>query len=286
MSLVESIHCIEENIHQKKVDWFHIVLKKLCILLMNIEDLHLEGYVVTNEYQTASDPLTFLKPLNNVRSNLVFKDYTLAENISEDEENPEYKYTYDIMDVDMYSLPFVKWNLNETPENLSFFMNSFLAQYNALAEIIHEQLRNETSIDVKFYNTYGRSRDFRIGEEEELLSTVNLTLSFDMWFIPGTDTLNVKDEVKRFIKTEVETINSSGMNNLYISNLMRKIETQFTYVDHIRFRGINHYHTGYQAIKNYVEDLNDLTVEERRYYVPELLVIDLEDITINDYIVD
>ena len=254
--------------------------------LMNIEDLHLEGYVVTNEYQTASDPLTFLKPLNNVRSNLVFKDYTLAENISEDEENPEYKYTYDIMDVDMYSLPFVKWNLNETPENLSFFMNSFLAQYNALTKIIHEQLRNETSIDVKFYNTYGRSRDFRIGEEEELLSTVNLTLSFDMWFIPGTDTLNVKDEVKRFIKTEVETINSSGMNNLYISNLMRKIETQFAYVDHIRFRGINHYHTGYQAIKNYVEDLNDLTVEERRYYVPELLVIDLEDITINDYVVD
>ena len=165
-------------------------------------------------------------------------------------------------------------------------MNSFLAQYNTLTEIIHTQLRNETSIDVKFYNTYGRSRDFRIGEELELLSTVNLSITFDMWFVPGTDTLNVKNEVKEFIKQEIETINSSGMNNLYISNLLRKIENQFAYVDHIRFKGINHYDTTYQAIKNYVEDLDDLTVEERRYYVPELLVIDLDDIIINDYLVE
>ena len=253
--------------------------------LMNIEELKLDGYFLTNEYQTASDPLTFLKPLNNVRSNLVFKDYTLAEEVTDEEGNTSYKYDYDIMDVDMYSLPFVKWNLNENPENLSYFMNSFLAQYNNLTEIIHSQLRNETTIDVKFYNTYGRSRDFRIGENLELLSTVNLTLTFDMWFIPGTDTLNVKQEVKEFIKKEVETINSSGMNNLYISNLMRKIENQFAYVDHIRFKAINHYPTDYQAVKNYVEDLDDLTVEERRYYVPELLVIDLDDITINDYLV-
>ena len=254
--------------------------------LMNIEDLKLDGYILTNEYQTASDPLTFLKPLNNVRSNLVFKDYTLAEEITDEEGNISYKYDYDIMDVDMFSLPFVRWNLNENPDNLAYFMNSFLAQYNALTEIIHTQLRNETSIDVKFYNTYGRSRDFRIGEELELLSTVNLTITFDMWFVPGTDTLNVKNEVKEFIKQEIETINSSGMNNLYISNLLRKIENQFAYVDHIRFKGINHYDTTYQAIKNYVEDLDDLTVEERRYYVPELLVIDLDDIIINDYLVE
>lgn len=254
--------------------------------LMNIEELKLTGYILTNEYQSASDPLTFLKPLNNVRSNLVFKDYTLAEKIEGEEgEEPTYQYTYDIMDVDMYSLPFVKWNLNENPENLSYFMNSFLSQYNTLTDIIHSQLRNETTIDIKFYNTYGRSRDFRIGEELELLNTVNLTLEFDMWFIPGTDTLNVKEEVKEFIKKEVETVNSSGMNNLYVSNLLRKIETQFAYVDHIRFRGFNHYNTMYQAIKNYVEDLSQLTVEERRYYVPELLVIDLEDIIINDYVI-
>ena len=254
--------------------------------LANVENLHVEGYWETNEYQTASDPLTFLKPLNNVRSNLIFKDYTLANKTGEDEDGkPQYEYVYDINDVEMMSLPFIKWNINENPENLSYFMNSFLEQYDNLIDIVHNRLRNETTIDVKFYNTYGRSRDFRIGEELELLNTVNLSLNFDMWFIPGTDVLNVKDEVKEFIKKEVETVNSSGMNNLFISNLMRKIELQFSYVDHIRFKGINHYDTNYQAVKNYVEDLDDLTVEERRYYVPELLVVDLEDITINDYLI-
>ena len=244
------------------------------------------GYIWTNEYSTASDPLTFLKPLNNVRSNLIFKDYTLANKVIDEETGEEsYQYQYDIMDVDMYSLPFIRWNINENPENLEYFMNSFLAQYNTLTEIINERLRNETSIDVKFYNTYGRSRDFRIGEDEEVLNTVNLRIVFDMWFIPGTDVLFAKREIKEYIKKEIETINSSGMNNLYISNLMRKIELNFAYVDHIRFKSINNYNTDYQAVKNYVEDLDELTVEERRYYVPELLVIDLDDIIINDYLI-
>ena len=66
---------------------------------------------------------------------------------------------------------------------------------------------------------------------------------------------------------------------------MRKIELNFAYVDHIRFKSINNYNTDYQAVKNYVEDLDELTVEERRYYVPELLVIDLDDIIINDYLI-
>ena len=64
---------------------------------------------------------------------------------------------------------------------------------------------------------------------------------------------------------------------------MRKIETTFAYVDHIRFVKINDYDSTYQAVRSRVDDLNDLTVEERRFYVPELLVCNVEDITINEY---
>ena len=66
---------------------------------------------------------------------------------------------------------------------------------------------------------------------------------------------------------------------------MRKVETTFGYVDHIRFVGINKYDSTYQAVKNNVTDLNDLTVEERRYYVPEVLTCDVENIIINEYFV-
>ncbi len=75
------------------------------------------------------------------------------------------------------------------------------------------------------------------------------------------------------------------MNNLFISNLMRKIENRYSYVDHIKFKSINKYDSTYQAVKNYATDLNDLTVEERRFYVPELLVCDEDDIIITEFYV-
>lgn len=246
-------------------------------------DDSLNNYIITNIYNTGSDPLTFLKPLNNVRSNLIFKDYSLMKS-TDNEGNPiEPYYINDMMDVNMSSLPFIRWSTELDDEKLSFFMNSFLAQYNNLVNIINTKLRNETAIDVKFYNTYGRSKNFIIGEEDEQLDTVNLSLSFDIWFIPGTDLISAVSDVKAFIKNEIETINSDGLNNLYISNLMRKIELNFAYVNHIRFNYINDYDPKYQAVKNYATDLTQLSVEERRNYVPEFLVIDTDDITINEF---
>ena len=63
---------------------------------------------------------------------------------------------------------------------------------------------------------------------------------------------------------------------------MRKIELKFSYVDHIRFNNINGYDTRYQAVKE-IQDLDELTVSERRMYVPEFLVVDTDDITINEF---
>ena len=242
-------------------------------------DPTMKTYIWTNEYSTSSDPLTFLKPLNNVRSNLLFRDYTLTTEVKEG----VFKFVNDIMDVDILSLPFVRWSIIRDENNLAYFMNSFIAQYNQLTEIINTTLRGQTSIDVKFYNTYGRSNNFIVGENDQKLDTVNLSLSFDMWFVPGTDQVSVIPEIKNFIKNDIETINTSGMNNLHISNLMRKIESKFSYVDHIRFNEINNYESSYQSVKNNATDLSTLSVAERRYYVPELLVVDIDDITINGY---
>ena len=244
-------------------------------------DKSLESYLWTNEYSTASSPITFIKPLNSVRSYLTFEDYT--EVVMDDEGNA--KFAHDIMDVEMISVPFLQAKTYTNKERLDYFMTTFYNNYMALTDIIRTRLRNATNIDVKFYNTYGRSKNFLIGENEEILNTVNLKLEFEMWFIEGTDLLVAVPEVKSFIKTEVEKINSKGMNNLFISNLMRKIETRFGYVDHIRFKRINDYDTTYQAVKNYVTELDDLTVDERRFYVPELLVCDIEDIKITEYYV-
>lgn len=245
-------------------------------------DKSLLGYIWTNEYQTKTERITFVKPLNSVRCDLSFLDYTSPTLVENEDGSISEVYQNDIMDVTISSIPFIRWNIALDEDQVAYFMNTFLNQYTSLTKIINTDLRNVTNLDVKFYNTYGRSKEFVIGEEKQILDTVNLKLHFDVWFIPGTDPLAAIPELKAYIKDDIETINESGMNNLYVSNLMRRIEQKFQYVDHIRFNGINAYDTDYQAVKNYVTDLNELTVTERRAYIPEILVVAEDDIIITE----
>lgn len=232
-------------------------------------------YICTNKYTTELDPLTFMKPLNNVRSNLYFEDYMLR-----DLENDT--YLHDLMDIRLESVPFVKWDLAFDEDKLAYFFKSYMSQYDIINSIIMERLRNETIVDVKFYNTYGKSANYIIGDNGEPLDMINLKIKFDIWFITGTDLLDAVRKVKLFIKSQLENINEYGVNQLHISNLMRKIEQNFSYVDHIRFRGINAYNSYYQSVRLRHTDLNEMDKLTRRKYVPELLVVDLDDIIIND----
>jgi len=239
----------------------------------------LSGYFYTNRYETDIYPVSFMQILDNSRVTLTFEDYTEV-----DENDPSGKtYVHDIMDCQMYNIPFVKYDVVLNEDLVDYFMRTFYNQYNFLKEIVETTLRDITILDTKLYNTYGRSRNFVIGEDNERLDTVNLLLNMDVWFIPGTDLVVASNQVKEFIKEEVEKINEYGQNNLYVSNLMRKIENTFAFVDHIRFNSINAYDTPYQAVKNKTQDLSELSVPERRWYVPEFLVADIDRIIINEY---
>ena len=238
-----------------------------------------DKYIWTNTYATVSEPIVFMKSMESVRTYLDYEDYTEA--VSDD--HGTVRFTHDLMDVQMKTISFLRASTILDEGKAVYFFNSFLSHYNFIQNIIDTRLRNETGIDLKFYNTYGRSKNFLVGEDAEQLDTVNLRLSFDMWFVQGTDTTVAIKDVKNFIKSEIEKINEKGMNNLFISNLMRKIEQNFGYVDHIRFNHINNYPTTMQSVRNNTTDIADLSVQERRWYIPELLLCDTEDITINEY---
>lgn len=238
-------------------------------------DPTLMEYVWTNIFDTYSDPITFIKPLNMIRSNIYFRD-DRAVNINTG-------------DVYVYSLPFMKYSLMqhvketgepdiEMEEKFNTFIRQFLLQYENLETVLNTILRNTSHIDLKFYNTYGKSKNYLIGEDEELIDKVNIQIKFDVYVGLGTDLVASKKELQRFIKAEVETINELGSNDLFISNLIRKIENNYSYVDHLRFRGINEYSTDYQNIRNITKDLNDLSKDERYKYIPEMLVCNTEDV--------
>ena len=86
------------------------------------------------------------------------------------------------------------------------------------------------------------------------------------------------------LKKQIEQINKNGRNHIYISNLMREVENNFAEVHHMKFIGINNYDSTYQSVYNKIVDINDLPKEERRNYVPEMLVVDPENINIAMYI--
>ena len=238
-------------------------------------DESLVGYVWTNKFNTYSDPVTFIKPLNMVRSNIYFRD--------------DRNYNIDTGDVYIYSVPFMKYDIlvhkkengeenTKQAERFKKFITQYTQQYLNMETVLNTTLRNTSHIDLKFYNTYGKSRNYLIGENNEIIDKVNISIYFDVCVLRGTDLIAKSKELKTYIKNCIETINSLGSNDFYISNLIRKIENDHSFVDHLHFKGINGYNTDYQNIKNITKDLDDLNAKERYKYVPEMLVCNTEDI--------
>lgn len=247
------------------------------------DDLREEGsetspfdeYYPTNVYSTISDPITFIKPLNNVRCHMAFEDYL---------QNALYK----VGDCVIRSVPLVKYSMlvkENTKDDWEYFLASFLKHYEYMDKIIIEELRNASHIDMKFFNSYGKSKNYMIGEEDEteLISTVTPKIYFDIWVSQTTDVISAERDLKVAIKDYIESINDSSGANLFISNLMHYIEDKYSYVDHMRFRGICDYDTTYQAVTNTTADVNTLSRDERRYYVPEILNVPLEYIYLTMY---
>lgn len=174
---------------------------------------------------------------------------------------------------------------DDTKDDWEYFLASFLKHYEYMNKIIIEELRNVSHIDMKFYNSYGKSKNYMIGEEDEteIISTVTPKIYFDIWVSQTTDIITAERDLKVAIKDYIESINSNSGANLFISNLMHFIEDKYVYVDHMRFRGICDYATTYQAVTNTTPDANTLTRDERRYYVPEILNVPLEYIYLTMY---
>lgn len=240
-------------------------------------DPSLAGYVICNKYSNKSDKVTFIRPMNMMRSVVKFS-------------KPDGSMDY--LDMSLSSIPFIRYDIIHDVEKFSYFIQQLTSQYQYLASVISSinasnttndvRLTNNMNIDIKFYNTYGRSKNFVVGDNEEELDKVNMSIKFKVNTTSGRDFELLRD-LRIFIKRFVETVNNKGSNDIFISNLIREIENNFPQVHHQRFLGINDYPTDIQTVRNVTEDLNTLTKDERRRFVPELLVVDLDDIKLFTY---
>lgn len=241
-----------------------------------------EGYMWTNVYSSINEPVCLMEPLHMMRSSITYKDY--------------YVTGVDALDCEISDLPLLKYSImaynDEGPVlddplvaedigKFDYFMDAFLDNYDVLKDA--KANLNGMNIDTKFYNSYGRSTNFDIGEDGRAIDTNNIAIYFDVYVLAGTDVISAESELQTYIKTYIETINDEGSNNLYISNLIREIENNFAYVHHLRFRKINNYDSSYQAIINRKISLEDMTKQERRRFVPDILVINKNNIYLAFY---
>ena len=226
----------------------------------------IEKFEVSNIYSNRNDGLTYIEPMNMMRSTVTFSTIGSGEDVD--------------VNAHLTLLPVIKADIVSNTTNFDTFVNKLTQNYRYIEECL-PRLRNNTHIDIKFYNTYGRSKNYYIGDEQELIDRVNITIKFKVNIVNGTDDIEIRKNLKTFIKDFIERVNSSGNNDLFISNLIREIETNFASVHHLKFMGINNYDTNYQTISIRTTNLNELTKEERRQYVPEILVADLDNIILS-----
>lgn len=230
------------------------------------DDPSYKGYIVTNIYNTQEDSITFIKPMNMVRSTVT---YGRIENSND-------------LSVRLSDFPLIKHDLINDSEKFSYLIKTFVDQYTYLAEAV-TSITNMMSIDVKFYNTYGKSKNYVAGDDDVILDKVNLLIKFMVALTPGINESDTFTEIRKFIKKNVETLNNSGGNEFFISNLIYELKKYFPEISHLKFLGINNYDTMVQSIRNNTSGLSQLSKEERRCYVPEFLVMNTENVKLTYY---
>ena len=229
---------------------------------------HLPGFentTMTNKYTTEETRVELVTPLNMLKSHMTW---------DKDENN---KTVLTIKDV-----PLIQWKNIVTDKDLEEFdrfINVLSSQYDYMDEIMSKKVNNY-SIDMKFYNTYGRSNNFVVGEKQERLNFVNCVLYLKVYPYIRSEGAQLVNDMKIFIKEYFESINMEINDGIFISNLIQQLENTFPQIRYLKFDSMNGYTSEVQSIENTAVDVSTLSKEDRIDYVPEYLNIELDDIII------
>lgn len=190
------------------------------------------------------------------------------------------------------------------------YIYKLLDSYITILLSIVQRLENNTTIDLKFTNSFGPSNYWYLAYENSkagkvdkvgnpledynyhYISRTNFLYDFTIHVFEAIDD-TVDARIKQFISDFVEASNSDGV--IAVSNLQRLLEENFDLIRYIEFNGLSGrigdsndnnndinalgdttITNKYQKIQNRAVDLLDMTIDEVRYYVPEYMNIKKE----------
>lgn len=164
-----------------------------------------------------------------------------------------------------------------------YFLNSHYDLFNIwniYVDIVRDAsdyLENNTNVDLKFVNTYGKSNyyysSFTVDEDTneinyDFIENVHLDIKLKLYlnyYIEEDTDINIK----QYISDYIESCNDGRL--FPISNLITKLETNFDIIKYIEFFLIGDDAT--QKIKSTFTSILDMSKDELEDYVPEYLNI-------------
>jgi hypothetical protein len=185
---------------------------------------------------------------------------------------------------DIKQIPLIKYSeLRSSIDRVS----NVIKNTNITMKTILNQIKNNSSIDYKFYATYGKSNYFIMENTTTSLDRLDIKMKFRVRMLATrTDTTLVSD-LKSFIQPLIETINIASMNineSIYFSNIITQVENEFKYKQErilaFELRQINDFMLLYQSLINTTPALDTMNKTQLLQYVPEFVKLDISKIDI------
>lgn len=211
----------------------------------------LDEYCLANSFRMTDDLVLF--------SNL---DRMMNTNVRIEEHEEKLIFTCDSVPVVSYDY-YIKNGSTKIFNIIKFFASYLKSNLN--------KLENNFDIDIKFFNTFGKSKWFTVGLDKENLDSVNIKIKFRIKSNISLDS-NQKASIKEFIRNYLESINTNKLRSIYISNLIRLLENNFPYIVYVEFLGFNDYDTHVQILESSITDINEIMGTNKILnFVPEYL---------------
>lgn len=229
---------------------------------------YLRDFTMTNTFVSNGETFDFVTPIKFIRSTVSYDQLHVGGGDTGEEERVEFYLR-------ISEVPLIRSNWLKNSGNVFDIVDIINRNHEYLLQA-YDLLENNYSIDMKFFNTYGKSRFFRIGikEEPEVLYKVNIVPRFGIKLNMLSPFDEFKERFVSFVREYIESFNdvTNQGNTIYIMDLITAIQNNFSEIERLEFYGIDDYSV---SSGQFIESLTDDEIHKLgfRYYIPEFINI-------------
>ena len=235
------------------------------------------GYVrrhtLTNVYSNKdTTKLAFLERFDFIRATMLEHDVILDAN-NEAHVNDPYRLT-------IKEIPMVRASWAKKSSNLTQLL-TLLKTNNEFINETFDLLENNYTIDMKFYNTYGKSRFYRIGigdpaistkEQQDTLERVNIKLKFGVKISSLSDSTMFKERFVEFVRNYIEDLNAITRDgdSINMMDMVTQINNNFDEIERLEYYGIDDRDA---SRAQFIDSWSTDEIEQLGYkeYIPEFI---------------